>query len=267
MNRMHHSGSARSTPATPTPSRTSTTTSARRSSPAAWSTCAARSARTSTPGNVGIGDVEAQAEKAMSNIAMLLEEAGGSLEHIVKVTVYLIDIRYREPVYRVMGRWLKGVHPVSTGLVVEALARPEWLVEIDATAVISRRAPTDDVLARRARRRHRRVRHGDLLVEPRGRVAVRARAGRRRGGRVAERHRPARSDPRCSTSSPAVRTPTPRCEAALAQEQFPDYRQLAVVDAQRQHRGAFRGAQPRRAHPRPGRSGGRRGQSAQPTRR
>ena len=62
--------------------------------------------------NVGIGDVEAQAEKAMANIAMLLEEAGGSLEDIVKVVVYLMDIRYREPVYRVMGRWLKGVYPV-----------------------------------------------------------------------------------------------------------------------------------------------------------
>jgi enamine deaminase RidA (YjgF/YER057c/UK114 family) len=90
-----------------------------------------------TRDSVGVGDVEAQTEKAMSNIAMLLEEAGSCLEDIVKVTVYLVDIRYREPVYRVMGRWLKGVHPVSTGLVVDALARPEWLVEIDATAVIS----------------------------------------------------------------------------------------------------------------------------------
>ena len=87
--------------------------------------------------SVGIGDVEAQAEKAMANIAMLLEEAGSSLDDIVKVTVYLIDIRYREPVYRTMGRWLKGVHPVSTGIVVSALARPEWLVEIDAVAVLS----------------------------------------------------------------------------------------------------------------------------------
>ncbi|MCW4355767.1 RidA family protein [Hoyosella sp. YIM 151337] len=86
--------------------------------------------------SVGIGDVEAQAEKAMANIDMLMKEAGGSLEHIVKVTVYVTDIRYREAVYRVMGRWLKGVYPVSTGLVVDALARPEWLVEIDATAVL-----------------------------------------------------------------------------------------------------------------------------------
>jgi enamine deaminase RidA (YjgF/YER057c/UK114 family) len=87
--------------------------------------------------SVGIGDVEAQAEQAMSNIAMLLDEAGSSLADIVKVTIYIIDPRYREPVYRVVGRWLTGVFPVSTGLVVSALARPEWLVEIDATAVIS----------------------------------------------------------------------------------------------------------------------------------
>jgi enamine deaminase RidA (YjgF/YER057c/UK114 family) len=87
--------------------------------------------------SVGLGDVEAQAEQAMANIAMLLDEAGGELADIVKVVVYLTDVRYREPVYRVMGRWLKGIFPVSTGLVVTALARPEWVVEIDATAVIS----------------------------------------------------------------------------------------------------------------------------------
>ncbi|WP_263310815.1 RidA family protein [Brachybacterium atlanticum] len=92
--------------------------------------------------SVGIGDVEAQTEKAMANIDMLLQESGSRLADIVKVTVYLTDIRFRETVYRVMGRWLQGVHPVSTGLVVDALARPEWLVEIDATAVIS--DPADD---------------------------------------------------------------------------------------------------------------------------
>ena len=89
-----------------------------------------------TSESIGIGDVEAQAERAMANIDMLLREAGSRLEDIVKVVVYLVDPRYREPVYRVMGRWLKGVHPVSTGIVVTALARPEWLVEIDAMAVI-----------------------------------------------------------------------------------------------------------------------------------
>ncbi|MFN0262794.1 RidA family protein [Tepidamorphus sp. 3E244] len=83
-----------------------------------------------------VGDAGKQAEKAMSNIAMLMAEAGGSMEHVCRVVVYLTDIRHREAVYREMGKWLKGVYPVSTGLVVTALARPEWLVEIEATAVI-----------------------------------------------------------------------------------------------------------------------------------
>ena len=78
-----------------------------------------------TSENVGVGDVTAQAEQAMTNIDLLLREAGSALQDIVKVTVYLVDPRYREPVYRVMGRWLKGVYPVSTGLVVSALARPD----------------------------------------------------------------------------------------------------------------------------------------------
>ena len=89
-----------------------------------------------TSESVGIGDAAAPAERAMANIALLLEEAGAKLEHVCKITVYLIDPRYREAVYRVIGRWLKGVHPVSTGIVVSALARPEWVVEVEAVAVI-----------------------------------------------------------------------------------------------------------------------------------
>ncbi len=88
-----------------------------------------------TSENVGVGDAAAQAEQAMRNIDLLLREAGSALADIVKVTIYLVDPRYRETVYRTVGRWLKGVHPVSTGIIVSALARPEWLVEIDAIAV------------------------------------------------------------------------------------------------------------------------------------
>jgi enamine deaminase RidA (YjgF/YER057c/UK114 family) len=77
-----------------------------------------------------------QTHKVMQNIRQLIEEAGGRMEHLVKVVVYITDIGNREAVYRTMGEYVKGVHPVSTGLVVSALARPEWLVEIDGTAVI-----------------------------------------------------------------------------------------------------------------------------------
>ena len=91
-----------------------------------------------TAESVGIGDPGAQAEQAMHNIQTLLTESGASLQDICKIVIYLTDIRYRESVYRVVGKWLRGVHPVSTGIVVSALARAEWLVEIDATAVIAR---------------------------------------------------------------------------------------------------------------------------------
>jgi enamine deaminase RidA (YjgF/YER057c/UK114 family) len=86
--------------------------------------------------SVAVGDPAGQAEQAMANVATLLEECGARLEDICKATVYLTDIRFREPVYEVLGRWLEGVQPVFTGVVVTALARPEWLVEVDVIAVI-----------------------------------------------------------------------------------------------------------------------------------
>lgn len=85
---------------------------------------------------VGLGDAGLQAEQAMKNIEQLLIEAGSDLSHIVKTTTYIIDPRYREAVYQVTGKWLRGVFPISTGLVVSALAQPQWLVEIDVIAVI-----------------------------------------------------------------------------------------------------------------------------------
>jgi len=86
--------------------------------------------------NIDSHDPAEQTHKVMQNIRQLIGEAGGDMSHLVKVVVYITDVRHREAVYRTMGEYLKGVYPVSTGLVVQALARPEWLVEIDATAVI-----------------------------------------------------------------------------------------------------------------------------------
>ena len=86
---------------------------------------------------VGPGDITAQATQVFENLARALASVGADFSNLAKITIYLTDPRYREAVYRVIGKWLKGVYPVSTGLVVDALARPEWLVEIDATAVIS----------------------------------------------------------------------------------------------------------------------------------
>lgn len=84
----------------------------------------------------GIGDPTAQAEMAMQCVKSLLEEAGSKLEHICKTTIYLTDRIYREEVYNVIGKHLKGIHVCSTGLIVQGLARPEMVMEIDVEAII-----------------------------------------------------------------------------------------------------------------------------------
>lgn len=89
-----------------------------------------------TAKNIDSHDPVEQTHKVMQNIRQLVEECGGKMDHVTKLVVYLTDVRHREAVYRTMGEYIRGVHPVCTGLVVVALARPEWLVEIDATAVI-----------------------------------------------------------------------------------------------------------------------------------
>ena len=84
----------------------------------------------------GVGDAAVQTENAMSCVKILLEESGAKLEHICKVTIYITDRSYREEVYEVVGRWLKGVHVCSTGLIVKGLALPEMVMEIDVEAII-----------------------------------------------------------------------------------------------------------------------------------
>ena len=86
--------------------------------------------------NIASMDPAEQTHKVMKNIKQLIEETGGTMNHLVKIVVYITNIKNREVIYQVIGEYTKGVYPVSTGLVVERLARPEWLVEIDATAVI-----------------------------------------------------------------------------------------------------------------------------------
>ena len=92
--------------------------------------------------NIDSHDPAEQTHKVMENIRQRPEDAGDESGHREKGVGDITDVRHREAVYRTIGEYIKGVHPVSTGLVVSALARPEWLVEIDATAVIPDEADT-----------------------------------------------------------------------------------------------------------------------------
>ncbi|MFC7393166.1 RidA family protein [Scopulibacillus cellulosilyticus] len=85
----------------------------------------------------GEGNPAEQAENACRCVKQLLEEAGGSVNDICKMTVYVTDRSYRSEVYGVIAKHFRGVYPCSTGLVVNGLALPEMLMEIDVEAVIS----------------------------------------------------------------------------------------------------------------------------------
>ena len=83
-------------------------------------------------------DAGIQAEVALNNLKTLLAEAGASLDDICKINVYIADRAYRIPVYRTIGRHLRGIHPVSTGVIVNGFARPEILFTLDVCVVPQR---------------------------------------------------------------------------------------------------------------------------------
>ena len=85
---------------------------------------------------VGIGDPGAQARNACANIKALVEQLGGKLSDVVKITVYITDVAFRPAGYTEITDAFGGRCPCSTGVVVRGLARPELLVEIDAWAAV-----------------------------------------------------------------------------------------------------------------------------------
>ncbi|MEC0276196.1 Rid family hydrolase [Peribacillus frigoritolerans] len=85
----------------------------------------------------GIGDVVKQADQACKCVRQLIEEAGGSVNDICKITVYLLNREDRSKVYPVIAEHFKDVYPCSTGLIVSGFAMPEMLMEIDVEVMIS----------------------------------------------------------------------------------------------------------------------------------
>jgi len=85
----------------------------------------------------GIGDVEEQTRQVCENIKSALEAAGGSMDDVCRVDVYLRNIGDRERVNKVRREFFRSPPPASTLVEVSKLASPEFLVEISAIAVIS----------------------------------------------------------------------------------------------------------------------------------
>ena len=85
---------------------------------------------------VGRGDITAQAEQVFQNLRSGLRAAGGDLQNLVKITIFVTDPRFREAVGAVRTRYLQDPLPASTLVCVAALAMPEWLLEIEGIAVL-----------------------------------------------------------------------------------------------------------------------------------
>jgi 2-iminobutanoate/2-iminopropanoate deaminase len=88
---------------------------------------------------VGAGDIEAQSVQVLENVKSVVEEAGGSLDDVVKITTYITDRTFREPVQAVRRRYFPGPrHPASATVVAEMIV-PGVLVEMEAVAVLGAR--------------------------------------------------------------------------------------------------------------------------------
>ena len=84
----------------------------------------------------GIGDIEAQTRQVCENIRSAVEAAGGTLDDVCRVDVYLRNIGDRERVNKVRREFFHSPPPASTLVEVAKLASPEFLVEISALALV-----------------------------------------------------------------------------------------------------------------------------------
>lgn len=85
---------------------------------------------------VGAGDLRAQTEQVFKNLRAALESAGATFDDLAKITVFMLDASQIQVYRDVRDRYLPKNLPASTLVQVPRLARPEWLIEIEAVAVL-----------------------------------------------------------------------------------------------------------------------------------
>ena len=93
---------------------------------------------TATDGDnvIGIGDAYEQTRYILQKIERALEQAGASLQDVVRTRIYVTDISQWEAIGRAHGEFFRNIKPAATMVEVKALINPEQLVEIEATAVL-----------------------------------------------------------------------------------------------------------------------------------
>jgi len=86
---------------------------------------------------VGVGDVRAQTRYILGKIQRAVQAAGGTIEDILATSVFTTGVRYHRDIKEVRRECFGANFPTGTMVQVVALARPEWLLEINATAILS----------------------------------------------------------------------------------------------------------------------------------
>ena len=85
---------------------------------------------------VGKGDFEAQARQVYTNLRNILEEAGGGLRNIVKATTILTHYGNVESYRKIRNEFFGDMMPPNTLLIIESLASPDFMIEVEAIAVL-----------------------------------------------------------------------------------------------------------------------------------
>ena len=86
---------------------------------------------------VGKGDFRAQTEQVFENLKAVVEAAGGSFGDIIKLNIYVVEVSHLAEYREVRDRYIDPQHPPASTLVqVAALFRPDFLIEIEAVAIL-----------------------------------------------------------------------------------------------------------------------------------
>ena len=85
---------------------------------------------------VGIGDIDAQTRQVCENIKAAVEEAGGTMDDICRVDVYVRNIEHFDAIHKVRREYFKSPAPASTMVEVTKMVNPNYLIEINAIAVV-----------------------------------------------------------------------------------------------------------------------------------
>jgi reactive intermediate/imine deaminase len=93
-------------------------------------------ARNAEGGITGLGDIAAQTRQVCENVQAAVEEAGGTMDDIVRVDVYVTDMRHFDAIHEVRREFFTGTPPASTMVEISKFSRPGYEIEMNAIAVL-----------------------------------------------------------------------------------------------------------------------------------